>query len=60
MKILTGVPDTTDIDDDFLKSLLKNYAALLQEEYEYLTSREAIINTIKSNEYEFDEDGNLD
>ena len=32
---------------------------LLRHEYEYLTSEEAIIETIEANEYEFDEAGNL-
>lgn len=32
---------------------------LLRREYDYLTSEEAIIETIEANEYEFDENGNL-
>jgi len=32
---------------------------MLQKEYEYETSEEAIVETIKANEYEFTEDGNL-
>ena len=32
---------------------------LLEREYEYLTSDDAIKETIEANEYEFDENGNL-
>lgn len=48
-----------DMESDFLNSLLKDYAVILDKEYDYLTSEEAIIETIKANDYEFDEDGNL-
>lgn len=40
---------------DFMKWIMK----ILYTEYEYLTSDEAIIETIQANEYEFDVDGNL-
>ena len=43
--------------DEFLQALLEDYRMLLQKEYEYQTSEEAIIDTIKANEYEFTEDG---
>jgi hypothetical protein len=48
-----------DIENDFLKSLLEDYSVILQNEYEYKTSEEAIRETIEANEYEFDEQGNL-
>ena len=48
-----------DMDDDFKKELSVDYFHTLQNEYEYLTSREAIIESIESNEYEFDESGSL-
>lgn len=48
-----------EMDDEFLKSLCEDYRIILQHEYEYLTSREAIIETIKANEYEFDERGEI-
>ena len=48
-----------DMDDDFRKKLSVDYFHILQNEYEYLTSREAIIESIESNEYEFEEDGSL-
>lgn len=51
--------DTDDIDQTFLQSLLGDYATMIQKEYEYLTSDEAITKTIKINEYEFTEEGDL-
>lgn len=48
-----------DLDSEFLRSILEDYSILLQKEYEYLTSKEAIMETIKLNEYEFDEHGNI-
>ena len=48
-----------DVADDFKKDLQAEYASILQREYEYLTSEEAIRNTIEANEYEFDIDGKL-
>ena len=47
------------MDDDFRKELSVDYFHILQNEYDYLTSREAIIESIESNEYEFEEDGSL-
>lgn len=55
----TQEDDIEELEDDFLKSLLEDYRIILMHEYEYLTSSEAIIEAIQSNEYEFDEDGNL-
>lgn len=51
--------DIEELEEDFLKSLLEDYRIILSHEYEYMTSSEAIIETIKANGYEFDEDGNL-
>jgi hypothetical protein len=48
-----------EMDDNFLKSLLEDYRIMLRKEYEYLTSEEAIIETINANEYEFDENGRI-
>jgi hypothetical protein len=48
-----------DIEGEFLNSLLEDYSILLQNESEYLQSREAIIEIIQANEYEFTEDGKL-
>ena len=48
-----------DLEEEFKSALLEEYASILQNEYEYLYSDEAIIETIEANEYEFDEEGNL-
>lgn len=48
-----------ELEDDFLKSLLEDYSIMLQKESEYLMSSEAIIETIKANEYEFTQDGRM-
>jgi intein/homing endonuclease len=51
------------IDDDnlneCLQSNLESFLSQLQKGYDYLTSEEAIIETIKANEYEFDNKGNI-
>ncbi len=54
--------ETTDFDilcDEFYCSIMEDYRIILQKEYEYLSSEDAIIETIKLNEYEFTENGNL-
>lgn len=48
-----------DNEETFLKELLEEYLSILQDDYDYLTSEEAIIEAIKANEYEFYEDGEL-
>jgi hypothetical protein len=47
------------LKEDFRQSLSEDYRIMLQREYEYLTSHEAIIETIKANDYEFTEDGKI-
>lgn len=57
-----GVPALTtedDVRDNFLRAISEDYLSMLKKEYEYQTSEEAIINTIKTNDYEFTEDGKL-
>jgi len=54
-----GKEELNEIEQDFLKDLLEDYSIILQNEYEYLCSDEAIIETIEANQYEFTEDGNL-
>jgi hypothetical protein len=51
--------DLSDMESNFLESLLEDYSIMLQNHYEYQTSEEAIIDTILANEYEFTEEGNL-
>lgn len=51
--------DVEEHEEEFRKSILEDYSIILQHEYEYLTSEEGIIETIRCNEYEFDENGNI-
>lgn len=51
--------EADELEDEFLKDLLEEYRVILSNEYEYLTGEEAIIETIKANEYEFTEEGEL-
>jgi len=47
------------MEDEFLKSLLEDYAIILQNESEYLMTEKAIIETIEANDYEFTENEEL-
>lgn len=49
-----------DLEEDFKHSLLEDYRIMLDKEYEHLTSDEAIIETIQSNDYDFTIDGKID
>ena len=51
--------DLDQLEADFKKSLSEDYRIMLSNEFDYLTSETAIIETIEANSYEFDEDGNL-
>lgn len=46
-----------EIEDNFLQSLLEDYSILLQNEYEYLMTDEAVQETLIINEYTYLEDG---
>ena len=46
-----------ELEEEFLKELGEEYLSILRKEYEYLSSREAIIETIEANEYLFTENG---
>lgn len=48
-----------ELEAEFLKSLLEDYSIILQKDCEYLQSAEAIIETLKANDYEFTENGKL-
>ena len=48
-----------ELDNDFHHTLENEYFLILEKEYEYLTSEEAIIETIEANEYQFTETGKL-
>ncbi len=49
-----------ELEDEFLKSILEDYSIMLQKDYEYLISKESIIETIEANEYTFTENGKLE
>ena len=49
--------ELSDLDSEFLKSICEDYRIMLSNEYDYLTSEKAIIETIQANEYEFTADG---
>jgi len=46
-----------ELNEEFLKATCEEWLDSLRKQYEYLTSKEAIIETIECNEYEFDEEG---
>ncbi len=48
------------IEDDFRNSLLEDYRIMIEQEYEFLTSKEAIIETIQANNYDFTDKGKRD
>jgi len=52
--------DADELEAEFTQALLEDYRIILRKEYEYLTSKEAIIETIKANEYTFTENGELE
>ena len=52
--------EADNLEDDFRKAILEDYLIILRNEYEYLTSDEAIIETIQLNEYTFTENGKID
>jgi hypothetical protein len=49
--------ESDELEEEFKKSLLEDYRIILTKEYEYLTSREAIIETIACNDFEFTREG---
>jgi hypothetical protein len=51
--------EAAEITSDFRKALLEDYLIILRNEYDYLTSEEAIKEAIYANEYEFTADGEL-
>lgn len=52
--------ESDGVENEFRRALLEDYSIMLQKEYEYQTSREAIIEGIEANEYTFTEDGKLE
>lgn len=42
-----------ELEEEFLKSLCEDYSLILENEFEYLMTSEAIAETIEANDYEF-------
>lgn len=51
--------DYDEIDNNFMNDIGEEYLSILKKEFEYKTSKEAIIETIQANDYEFTEEGKL-
>ena len=49
-----------DLDTDFLQSILEDYSMSLQREYEYIDSKENLLEVIACNEYTFNVNGQLE
>jgi hypothetical protein len=52
--------DIEDLASEFLQSILEDYSIMLQRECEYLQSDEAIIETIKCNDWTFTASGKME
>jgi hypothetical protein len=48
-----------ELCETYLKSILDAYARMLKDDLEYLESEQAAVMSIKANDYDFDEDGNM-
>ena len=55
----SGVSEIEHLQQQFLDDLLYDYLTILKTEYEYLTSDEAIIETIEANGYTFEANGTM-
>ena len=51
--------EADELINDFEKGLSECYASMLQEGYDYYTGQESIEESIRANDYDFDEDGNF-
>lgn len=51
--------EADELEGEFLNTISECYLKLLRDEYEYRISKEAVIDTIEANEYEFTEDGKM-
>lgn len=52
--------EADELESEFLKTILEDYRIILQKDYEYQTSEEAIKESIEANECEFTENGKLE
>jgi hypothetical protein len=48
-----------ELEKSYLNELLEEYLVLLRKEYEYQTSEQSVTETIKANDYDFTENGEL-
>lgn len=51
--------EADELEKEFLQQLNEEYLSILNREYEYQISKEAIIETIEANDYDFTENGEL-
>jgi len=51
--------EADDLEQDFKTEISEDYLKILRDEYEYLTSSDAIKETILANDYDFTADGKL-
>jgi hypothetical protein len=49
-----------DLENEFLNNLCECYLSILRNEYEYLTSKEVIIESIEANDYTFRDNGEIE
>lgn len=49
-----------DLEQEFLRSLCEDYRIMQERDEEYQNSDEAIIETVRANDYDFTEDGRID
>jgi hypothetical protein len=52
-------PELNDLEVNYHHDINQEMLKMLREEYEYLTSDEAVIESIEINNYEFTEDGKI-
>lgn len=51
--------EISELENEFLKSIIEDYSIMLQNEYEYMCSDEYIDESIRNNEYEFYVNGEI-
>lgn len=51
--------EAEELEKEFKHDVAQEYLSILDQEYEYLTSEEVIIEAIEANEYDFTEDGKI-
>ena len=59
MSDFDGTEEHIAIEAEYVYALSEEYRSLLQQEYEYLTSEQAIAETLRANEYQFTLEGEI-